>query len=292
MSIKTLQGKKIVFTGFRDEQLADNIVKLGGIVTTSLSNQTDIVVYEGEKGAKSEKKLKAESMGKLVFSKDNFVKKFIIKTKKSPNGIWNKLFGFMDSPKKQEKKKTQSKKTPLYDVETIIKEPIFYLIHDNGGRPFQVNLTDATFSVFKQSKIKESGNGWAIYEGPYDKAIVKPTSYKRVFVGKCPDYGKKFDGNSILIHLKGNEYIYIGSEIYKITLKDDTIIGYKSPVGNSDVPYPYAYGENNTYLFLEKSYVPNNLLTFVQDPYIQYYGWSKKKAEQYKYKPTMIHKRM
>jgi hypothetical protein len=282
MSLKTLQGKKIVFTGFRDEQLAENIVKLGGIVTTSLSNQTDIVVYEGEKGAKSEKKLKAESMGKLVFSKDNFVKKFIIKTKKSPNGIWNKLFGFKDSPKKQEKKKTQSKKTPLYDVETIIKEPISYLIHDNGGRPFQVNLTDTKFSVFKQ----------AIYEGPYAKAIVKPTSYKRVFVGTCPDYGKKFDGNSILVHVKGNEYIYIGSEIYKMTLDNDTIIGYKSPVGNSDVPYPYAYGEKNTYLFLEESYIPNDLLTFVQDPYIQYYGLSKKKAEQYKYKTTLIHKRL
>jgi hypothetical protein len=284
----SLVGKKVVFTGFRDIHLADTIKKLGGIVTTSVSIQTDIVIYEGEKGKNSDKKAKGQHLGKIVITKKSFLKTYIENTNNKTNsskGFWAKLF----APKKNFE---QNKRiVPKYDTETIVKEPCKYLIHDNGGRPFEVCLTNKQFSVYKQSQTTQSGKDLTVYTDPYDKVVIKPTSYKRVFVGKCPDYGKRFDGNSILVHVKANDYIYIGSVIYKITLDKDTIIGYKSPVGNSDVPYPYAYGSNKTYLFLEKAYIPNDILNN-KDPYQHYYDLDKKQSQKYKFKTTLVHKRM
>ena len=64
-------------------------------------------------------------------------------------------------------------------------------------------------------------------------------------------YGKFFDGNSILLKLSKNKYVYIGSVIYSFTSYNE-ITTFISPVGNSDVPYPYAIDEkNNYYLLLE-----------------------------------------
>ena len=55
-------------------------------------------------------------------------------------------------------------------------------------------------------------------------------------------YGDEFDGNSILVHISENKYVYIGSSIYSFE-SQAKIIRYISPVGNSDVPYPYAIDE-------------------------------------------------
>ncbi len=55
-----------------------------------------------------------------------------------------------------------------------------------------------------------------------------------------------FKGNSILVKLDDDKYIYIGESIFKFKAKD-RIINYLSPVGNSGVPYPYAVGEKYLY---------------------------------------------
>ena len=56
-----------------------------------------------------------------------------------------------------------------------------------------------------------------------------------------------------------------------ITLKNDMIKSYISPVGNSDVPYPYIIGKNYTYLILENKIIPNNILDLKKCIYSQYY---------------------
>jgi hypothetical protein len=61
-------------------------------------------------------------------------------------------------------------------------------------------------------------------------------------------------GNSILIHLKNLEYIYVGRSIHKFTAVDK-ITDYISPVGNGDVPCPVAYGEENVYFMLDLEYM-------------------------------------
>ena len=64
-------------------------------------------------------------------------------------------------------------------------------------------------------------------------------------------YGSKFDGNTILLEMGNNECIYIGSEIWSFNTKNE-IAKYVSPVGNNDVPYPYAVDKSkNIYLIIQ-----------------------------------------
>lgn len=126
-----------------------------------------------------------------------------------------------------------------------------YLIHHNGSRPYKVVIDkEKNVNVYKYKS-----------EDDYEDKIYKTYKPNKIFVGKSPKnkmtifsggHGKKFDGNSILLQMTKYSYTYIGSEI--ISFKTDSeIIEYVSPVGNNDVPYPYAIDENGYYyLMLEK----------------------------------------
>lgn len=81
---------------------------------------------------------------------------------------------------------------------------------------------------------------------------------KKIFIGKSPKialtefsqgYGPVFDGNSILLHIKNNKYIFIGQQIFLFESLN-TITEFVSPVGNNDVPYPYAIDESGNYYLL------------------------------------------
>lgn len=140
------------------------------------------------------------------------------------------------------------------------------------------------------------------YDDPleYNKQVLK-TKYEDIFVGKDPKVKQSF-GNTCLIKLSTHEYIYVGEMIYRFTIPDE-IVKYKSPVGNSAVPYPYAIGTENTYLMIEYTYIPNGMRE-TDDPYKQYYGLNqklsiqqrnklmKKHQETYKLKIKVLHKRL
>ncbi len=152
-----------------------------------------------------------------------------------------------------------------------------YEIHDNGGRPFQVFVNKEFVLVYKEIDSGEDENGdWQIIYSKFPSLVF--LNPKRVFIGISPrnemtefsgGYGPEFDGNSILINTDDNNYVYIGSEIYNFTAKSE-IVEYVSPVGNNDVPYPYAIDrEGNNYLMLE------NVILIgrgkLDDPYQYYY---------------------
>lgn len=152
-----------------------------------------------------------------------------------------------------------------------------YFVHDNGGRPFKVDINNLTVSIFKE---KSSSDG-------YSEETLMTINAKKIFVGTSPlnsmtnysgGFGKKFDGNSILLHLDGNNYVYIGQEIYRFKSFGE-IITYFSPVGNSDVPYPYAIDvEDNYYLMIEDVVIMRTPKTASQmvgysDPYDYYYHY-------------------
>lgn len=137
-----------------------------------------------------------------------------------------------------------------------------YFIHDNGGRPFlvYVNKTLTSVRIYKTSKdyyvkydIEDDILIWSFIELVKEyKKIVK------VFIGESPynsvtsfsgGSGAEFKGNSILLQLSKQMYVYIGSEIYKFRSRDQ-IKQFISPVGNNDVPYPYALGTNFCYFFI------------------------------------------
>lgn len=65
-------GKKVVFTGFRNKELEDFVVNNGGLVTTSVSKNTDLLVYSDPT---SSKYTKAVELKITVMTQDEFKKK-------------------------------------------------------------------------------------------------------------------------------------------------------------------------------------------------------------------------
>lgn len=187
-----------------------------------------------------------------------------------------------------------------------------YLIHDNGGRPFLVYVSKDKVDIYKypgeKSKYyireKDHGDEWTY--------VIKVASYKpiKTFVGNSPKtpmtkfsggHGPRFDGNSILLQLNRDRYVFIGSAIYEFSVKGDTIKEYISPVGNSDVPYPVAIGEQNIYFMLDQAYVPIEKFpsltrSIKNDAYSYFYGHcGDKRLSDYSKKMKnfkMIHKRI
>lgn len=164
-----------------------------------------------------------------------------------------------------------------------------YLIHDNGGRPFKVTIKGK--KAFISVICDYSGeNGSDVYEpiicrtlGPLEFSFIKEfiglDNYDKIRIGKAitrykPTLRSKTKGNSILFQVKSDKlnlkkYIYVGSEIYSF-YTNELIDKYYSPIGNNDVPYPYAISKNNVYLMVEKK-VLNREKVYLPDPYQQYY---------------------
>lgn len=155
-----------------------------------------------------------------------------------------------------------------------------YQIHDNGGVPFEVDVLN------NHVRIRRLEDNKTI---EYD--------VEKVFIGKSPrnkmtefsgGFGDEFDGNTILLRLKDNEYIHISDEVCKYSIEKD-IMMFVSPVGNNDVPYPYALDSTGfIYLFpeqvvihklstdtsLERKRDYKRIIDEYDDPYQYYYGMS------------------
>ena len=155
-----------------------------------------------------------------------------------------------------------------------------YYTHDNGGRSFKVNITGNKISIYKlQENLFNDSNDNNIRK--YTDKPILTYQVQKYFIGKSPKckmtlfsggYGPSFDGNSILLHINDNNYIYIGEKIYSFTSKTN-IVKYISPVGNSDVPYPYAIDSNsNVYLMIENVILGKYNSEKYDDPYNQYYS--------------------
>ena len=147
----------------------------------------------------------------------------------------------------------------------------YYKIHDNGGFPFVVALENNEATVYSQTYIEEKNK--------YVKdEVLFSVQYTHAFIGDnklgFEGYIKKgkYKGNTILLHLDGNNYIFIGSEIFEFkTVDNSVIVDYFSPVGNSDVPYPYAISETKVYLLDDKIVLPIEFFDTKKDAYEQYY---------------------
>ncbi len=146
-----------------------------------------------------------------------------------------------------------------------------HLIHDNGGRPFLVNVKSGEISVLAVKYNKDLYDNTAIYH----KQVLHIPRYMKLFVGKNAgpfanknEHGE-YPGSSLLVHVSADKYIYIGSEIFEFTAPSG-IKEFVSVMGHSDVPYPFAVGHENTYLLLEKVVIANSLRDNT-DPYEQYY---------------------
>ena len=92
--------------------------------------------------------------------------------------------------------------------------------------------------------------------------------------GESAEHGAKFDGNSILLHIEGMKYVFIGEEIFSFTAQS-RIMEFKSPVGNNDVPYPWAKDEEGLRYLLTMSVILSSKLfdseEKANDPYELYF---------------------
>ena len=167
-----------------------------------------------------------------------------------------------------------------------------YTILDNGGQPFKVKISKNHLKVFNfnneddidYDNIKYNNNLRLVYE----------TDFNNVFIGRHPksekmyaeDFDAIYDGNSILVEIDDNEYVYIGMNIYKFNSLNK-INYYLSIVGNNWVPYPYAIDErNNIYLMIENTIMIPEADTFeyikeIGEPYMFYYKHVPMKNYQY-----------
>ena len=169
-----------------------------------------------------------------------------------------------------------------------------YFIHDNGGTPFRVAIDELgkRILVYKYDEFGSAfGNDYGNDSGQsnFSKSIepvILDTSFERVFLGgPLPDVfivnGNDFEmGNSILIHITGSRYIFVGMYIYEFESLEP-IIEYISPIGSNDVPYPFAKSANETFLMIEDAVLDNKLLEeegrkypmYTHNPYRLYYNF-------------------
>jgi hypothetical protein len=159
-----------------------------------------------------------------------------------------------------------------------------YKIHDNGAEPFIVDDDGKNIVVFRQVFDMTANSyklGKKIFESPY----------KKIYPGKDPlkiSWGGSETGNTVLAQISANKFIFIGDNVYSFELVDgDEPVLYSSPVGNSDVPYPYLIGKKYTYLLLSQktkagpgkwkdqlpAYIPNEKLDPKIDAYAQFFGF-------------------
>jgi hypothetical protein len=164
------------------------------------------------------------------------------------------------------KKSTQKRKGKFYDV------------HDNGSRPYRVYI---------------DGSRVSIYQYPTYDILIKKMLVRKVYLG-----GKGSTvGNSILLHVSGNKYVYIGHQIYEFQM-EDTVDSYFSLIGNSDVPYPVLLGTEHAYFMLDHCYVPRTSFSPSmkksdwEDAYQRFYGWKDPMTGEKQSVDTMKGKKM
>ena len=120
---------------------------------------------------------------------------------------------------------------------------VSFAIHNNGGRPFRVVASNQNVSIHKMAYDH------IMLVQYIETDLYQFDNFAGIWVGI--DNGYNFHGNSVLIELCEKRYIFVGGhQIYEFET-DTRVVEYMSPVGNSDVPYPYAITENKAYLMLE-----------------------------------------
>jgi hypothetical protein len=144
-----------------------------------------------------------------------------------------------------------------------------YRLHDNGGRLREIHV----YRDCKKIKIYSR-------EGAYRGDIFYKTpelnfNYVDIFI----DVSVKplLLGNSILVMIDKNKYIYIGWKTYKFTF-DDPILMFCNRIGNNNVSYSYAISEEYVILLDNKQYILKTDIKYEDQSlcsfnvYYQYYG--------------------
>lgn len=166
-----------------------------------------------------------------------------------------------------------------------------YLTHDNYSRPFCVYIDEFNdeVSVYKNKRDDEEKGEYEDDDSYTDlknyTKLIQKFKADKIFIGESPvnpmtefsgGYGPEFHGNSILLKIDEKEYVFIGETIYSFKT-NHPIVSFVSPVGNNDVPYPYAIDDKDNYYFLLGGDEYTAILTIdddskPDDPYRYFYS--------------------
>jgi hypothetical protein len=158
-----------------------------------------------------------------------------------------------------------------------LDHPESYLIHDNGGRPFKVEVLSPTEVQVFQLDI-EGGHD---EDDHYTSMIHHFTDLRRVMIGESPlipmtefsgAHGPEFKGNTILLEKSDGSYVLISDSIIHFTTLSK-IVQFVSPVGNNNVPYPYALDKSDKfYIFTENAILEQVPESQREDPVEYFYN--------------------
>ena len=150
--------------------------------------------------------------------------------------------------KKQSNKSIKLSKSTIKDTE--------YLTHDNGGRPFKVSVNNKNVSIYKLPEDYNYDNGHA-NKKDYTILVKTYNNVKQIFIGKSvkgddANGNNNFGlGNSVLLEIANNKYVFIGEVIFEFSTSSP-VIEFFSMIGNNDVPYPLALTKDNVYFLIDK----------------------------------------
>lgn len=179
--------------------------------------------------------------------------------------------------------KSLYKKSNVYWSKLKIGKKKFYTTHNNGGRPLLIIVNKDTIDVYLNICADVCTDENSIWQ------YMRTIKYKKIFIGESPatamtrfsgGYGKKFDGNTILLHIMKDVYAFIQTDVLLFKTNNEKITKYVSQVGNNDVPYPYAISDKNHYIIIEEKIIPNEEV--VGDPIDYFYNLDKKRAKTLK----------
>jgi hypothetical protein len=138
-----------------------------------------------------------------------------------------------------------------------------YFIHSNGARPFRVEVSGKNVEIYHGSPAKLP-DGTPDYDRMEYTDLVKKLTVKEIYVGQSPCIpaadacGAFAKGNTLLLHITGNTYVYVGETIYEFKM-DDEVDTYYSLIGNNDSPYPVLLGTKNVYFMLDHQMMPREV---------------------------------
>lgn len=151
-----------------------------------------------------------------------------------------------------------------------------YSTHDNGGRPFRVEIRgEKEVALFQRDKASLDTDE-DLYES--EPLMVWP-NVDKVWVGKSPltkmtafsgGHGPKFDGNSLLLELPSGDCVYVGESVDQFRPLAP-IVKYVSEVGNNDVPYPFALDRDGRYYLMTEGVILTDVPKGTEDIYEWYY---------------------
>jgi len=157
-----------------------------------------------------------------------------------------------------------------------------WVVNGSNTHPYKVEIRGNQVTIYTMPPIDFD------YPDPKNYTIVfKKLTAEGVYPGSAPcdpamylsPYGCDDVGNTVLIHIAGNKYMYVGREIYEFTI-DDEFEAYYSVMTTNGSSCPALLGSTHLYLLGPKQYGPRDIFKAPMN----HSEWADAEAYYYRFK--------